>query len=91
MSDLKLGFVVNTKYAKEGNIAQQIHLLIVRILLHYCYTPKTNVSFNLKLDNIVRFLAFSYFFVVFTKSKARHKGSCQFVISLILLSGINFC
>ena len=44
MNDLKLGFVVNTVYGKHGHIPQQIHLLIVRILLYYCYTPKINVS-----------------------------------------------
>ena len=44
MNDLKLGFVVNTVYGKHGHIPQQIHLLIVRILLYYCYTPQINVS-----------------------------------------------
>ncbi|XP_063694617.1 uncharacterized protein LOC134826243 isoform X2 [Bolinopsis microptera] len=49
MNDLKLGFVVNTVYGKDGHIPQQIHLLIVRILLYYCYTPKINITWGYHL------------------------------------------
>lgn len=45
MKELKLGFLVNTKHVSTSFIAQRLHLLIIRIILYYCYSGK-NVSFK---------------------------------------------